>query len=333
MTYRNIASSRRLMIGGIALLVVLFIGACSHGAGRATAATQTNGAYLTTASVSATSVSAGSGITIKAYVRALLPGTALVDIEVYGPAGKVVQDVRGPQAFAGAQTRSFITNWAVPSGMAPGAYTVRTGVFSPDWSTLYRWNNNAATFQVTAAGAATATPTRAVSATSTPSKATATPTPIKPTATSTRVVLTPTKVPATATPTSSGSLPPLPAGWPSTTLQLGMADSAGGAANLRNMAPFGFRYQYLSAGVNTGVGWATWNANGSFATNYIQDSISHGMTPVFTYYMMAQSAPGNSQGESNGVYNNLQNTSTMIAYFDDLKLFFQRAGAFPNNRV
>ena len=29
-------------------------------------------------------------------------------------------------------------------------------------------------------------------------------------------------------------------------------------------APFGFRYQYLAGGVNTGSGWSTWNPNGSF---------------------------------------------------------------------
>ena len=60
-------------------------------------------------------------------------------------------------------------------------------------------------------------------------------------------------------------LPPLPRGWPRT-LQLGLADSPGGAAALRRSAPFGFRYQYLAGGVNTGQGWATWNPGGSFAS-------------------------------------------------------------------
>ncbi len=124
----------------------------------------------------------------------------------------------------------------------------------------------------------------------------------------------------------------LPAGWPST-LQLGMADSPGGAGSMKAVAPFAFRYQYLAGGVNTGNGWANWNTNGQFASYYIQDSMANGITPVFTYYMIFQSAPGNSQGESNGVYNNLQNTATMAAYWNDLKLFFQRAGAFPNTRV
>ena len=124
----------------------------------------------------------------------------------------------------------------------------------------------------------------------------------------------------------------LPSGWPST-LQIGIADSPGGASAAKAVAPFGFRYQYLAGGVNTGNGWANWNSNGQFATYYIQDSVANSITPVFTYYMIFQSAPGNSQGEQDGVLNNLSNTSTMTAYWNDLKLFFQRAGAFPNNRV
>ncbi|MGH2370666.1 MAG: hypothetical protein ACRDI2_21015, partial [Chloroflexota bacterium] len=130
----------------------------------------------------------------------------------------------------------------------------------------------------------------------------------------------------------AASLPPLPSRWP-TTLQLGLNDGPGGAAAMKATAPYGFRYQYLSGGVNTGNGWANWNADGHFATYYIQDSIQHDIIPAFSYYMIYQSAPGNSQSESDGIYNNLQNTSTMVAYYNDLKLFFQRAGAFPNDLV
>ncbi|HLF78925.1 MAG TPA: hypothetical protein VJB57_15710, partial [Dehalococcoidia bacterium] len=95
-------------------------------------------------------------------------------------------------------------------------------------------------------------------------------------------------------------------------------------------APYGFRYQYLAGGVNTGSGWANWNPGGNFVTYYIQDSAANSITPVFTYYMMYQSNPGVSSGEANGVFNNMQNTSTMTAYYNDLKLFFQRAGAFSS---
>jgi hypothetical protein len=124
---------------------------------------------------------------------------------------------------------------------------------------------------------------------------------------------------------------PLPSGWPAQ-VELGMADSPGGAAAMRAAAPFRFRYQYLAGGVNTGGGWATWNTNGDFPTFYIQDSVAHGVIPVFTYYMLLQSLPGGG-GESDAVFTNLNNTATMTAYYNDLALFFQKAGAFTGQRV
>jgi hypothetical protein len=125
---------------------------------------------------------------------------------------------------------------------------------------------------------------------------------------------------------------PLPAGWPNR-IELGMSDAPGGAAAMKGTAPFGFRYQYLTGGANTGSGWATWNANGDFVRYYIQDSAANGIIPVFTYYMLLQSLPGGDGGESGALFANLSNTATMTAYFNDMKLFFQRAGAFPTQKV
>ena len=76
---------------------------------------------------------------------------------------------------------------------------------------------------------------------------------------------------------SAATLPALPVGWPST-VQIGLASSPGDAAAMKGVAPYAFRYQYLAGGVNTGTGWANWNANGGFVTNYIQDSISSNIT-------------------------------------------------------
>src|SRR5688500_815932 len=95
----------------------------------------------------------------------------------------------------------------------------------------------------------------------------------------------------------------LPSGWPNR-IELGMGDGPGGAADLKATAPFAFRYQYLAGGVNTGNGWATWNANGDFARYYIEDSVANGFIPVFTYYMIFQSAPGGGD-EANAVNTNL----------------------------
>ncbi|MBF6599352.1 MAG: hypothetical protein IVW36_02440 [Dehalococcoidia bacterium] len=289
---------------------------------------------MTMAQSASAKATAGSPTLITTYAVAANTNTALVDIEVYGPSGRVLQDVRTNQGFTAGVTRSFTMSWPVPADAAAGAYTVRVGIFSADWRTLYHWNSNAAVITVSSPGQAPPTPTTAPPARPTSTAAT----PARPTIT-VAAPARPTNTPAppqpiaTPRPPLAGALPPLPARWPSSMLQLGMADSPGDAASLRQMAPFAFRYQYLAGGVNTGSGWANWNANGAFVTNYIQDSVANGMTPVFSYYMIAQSSPGNGQDESTGVYDNLQNAATMTAYYNDLKLFFQRAGAYPGNTV
>jgi hypothetical protein len=128
---------------------------------------------------------------------------------------------------------------------------------------------------------------------------------------------------AAAAPVGAASLPPLPKGWPHT-LQIGLTDSPGGAKALRASAPFGFRYQYLAGGVNTGSGWSTWNPDGSFVTRYIAESRAAHIIPVFSYYQLLQSKPGGG-GEAQADLANLRDPDTMHAYWDDLTLFFQRA--------
>jgi len=127
---------------------------------------------------------------------------------------------------------------------------------------------------------------------------------------------------AVASSAASAPVPHLPAQWPRT-LQIGMTDEPDGAAALRAAAPFGFRYQYLSGGVNTGQGWSTWNPGGSFASMYVRDSWSHGITPVFSYYMMLQSKPGGGD-EKQADLANMRNASTMAAYWRDVELLFAR---------
>src|SRR4051794_7819547 len=83
----------------------------------------------------------------------------------------------------------------------------------------------------------------------------------------------------------------LPPGW-GNRLQVGLTDGPGGAAALQRSTPMRLRYQYLAGGVNTGDGWSTWNPDGAFASMYVKESIDHGITPVFDYYMIRQSEPG-----------------------------------------
>ncbi len=266
--------------------------------GRSLTSTDTEAAVLTsggyTTSASAPSTNAGASVTITASVTAAAAGARLIDIEVYSASGaKVHQEWFDNQAFSAGQVRTFSSVWKTPANAA-GAYSVRVGLFGNGWTSTYHWNGNAGTLNVGSAAAAT---------------------------------------PTASAPAPGGSLPALPAGWPSGNLEIGMADAPGGAAALDAKSNFAFRYQYLAGGVNTGNGWANWNANGDFVKYYIEDSVARGITPAFTYYMIYQSFPGNTQSETDGVYNNMNNQFTMQSYYADLKLFFQRAGAFPNNKV
>jgi hypothetical protein len=102
---------------------------------------------------------------------------------------------------------------------------------------------------------------------------------------------------------------------------------------MRATAPYGFRYQYLAGGVNTGNGWATWSPDGAFVSEYIRESQDHGLIPVLTYYMLYQSSPGSGQREADGVEANLGNTETMRAYYEDLRRLFQRAGGAAQGPV
>ncbi|HEX7582851.1 MAG TPA: hypothetical protein VF321_07160, partial [Gaiellaceae bacterium] len=121
---------------------------------------------------------------------------------------------------------------------------------------------------------------------------------------------------------AAAKLPPLPHNWPKT-MQIGLSDSPGGAAALRASAPFGFRYQYLAGGVNTGQGWSTWNPDGTFASMYVQDSWSHGTIPVLTYYMLLQSNPkGGDEAQTD--LSHLRDPQVMQAYWQDVRLMFQR---------
>ncbi|HEX8053764.1 MAG TPA: hypothetical protein VF517_12295 [Thermoleophilaceae bacterium] len=86
--------------------------------------------------------------------------------------------------------------------------------------------------------------------------------------------------------------------------------------------------------MNTGSGWATWNEGGTFVDNYVRESAAARVVPVFTYYMIRQSLPGRDDGdEPRAVLSNLRNASTMRAYLDNLRLFFERAARFPKTRI
>ena len=119
---------------------------------------------------------------------------------------------------------------------------------------------------------------------------------------------------------------PIP--WPYRHLELGLTSSPGGAAVLAAVAPFGFRYQYLSGGVNTDQDWPHWNPNGSFVSLYIAESEAHRIIPVFSYYEIRQSQPGAGVAdEASADLGNLANVATMRSYYLTLELFYKRAAS------
>ena len=93
--------------------------------------------------------------------------------------------------------------------------------------------------------------------------------------------------------------------------------------------PWGYRYQYLSGGVNTGTGWETWNSPpGQFAGYYLAASASNHYFPVFTYYELLQSTPSSGSNESDRDFNNLNNPTTMNAYYANFVLLLHQAATF-----
>ncbi len=112
-----------------------------------------------------------------------------------------------------------------------------------------------------------------------------------------------------------------------------MADGPGDAAGIRATAPFAFRYQYLAGGA--GSGWTHWSGTpGDFVNSYTQESLNNGITPVFTYYQLRQTAPNNTNTDDGAAdFANLQNSGAMTAYYNDLKTFYQHAAAFPNSMI
>jgi hypothetical protein len=115
------------------------------------------------------------------------------------------------------------------------------------------------------------------------------------------------------------------------------APGTSGAMNdmrTRNGTAWDFRYQYLSAGVNTGHGWATWNSPaGQFATYYLDDSATNGYIPAFVYYMLLQSNGPGGSGESGTDLAHLNSPSTMSAYYADWTLLMQKVGAFKKTAL
>jgi hypothetical protein len=91
--------------------------------------------------------------------------------------------------------------------------------------------------------------------------------------------------------------------------------------------PWSYAYQYLVGGVNTNVGWETWNASGQFPLYYANGANARGYIPVFPYYEILQSTTTCSNcGEAQRDLANLNDTALMASYYQNFILLMQRLG-------
>ncbi len=74
-----------------------------------------------------------------------ISGDAMVDMEIYKSAEQENQMITTASFVAGQET---IIPFSVAAPGTPGAYTIKIGVFSSDWTTLYHWNDTAKIFEV-----------------------------------------------------------------------------------------------------------------------------------------------------------------------------------------
>jgi hypothetical protein len=119
--------------------------------------------------------------------------------------------------------------------------------------------------------------------------------------------------------------PKRPPGWPKH-LAVGAADQPGGATSLRRAGRVDMRYQYLTGGVDTGNGWATWNANGTFVSRYVAESRRARVLPVFTWYQVLMTRPGRPGGEAEKDLANIADPSVTRELFADFRLMLRRIG-------
>ena len=124
------------LIGASLVVAAVVIGATTESPRTTVSAAQfSSGGYTTSAAVTPGTVTPGSVISISASVTSQASGRALVDLEVYSPAGvKLYQTFYDRQRFSDGQTRSYSSTWTVPANGVAGTYTVSLTVTGPGGS-------------------------------------------------------------------------------------------------------------------------------------------------------------------------------------------------------
>jgi len=119
--------------------------------------------------VSPSPVNAGQVVTIIASIgRGGPAANVIVDLEIHSPGGtKVAQKFFENQAFAPNQTRYVVWEYTPPPSTTTGIYSLKVGVFAPNWTSNLHWNGAAASLSISGATTTTAPPTSTTSPTST----------------------------------------------------------------------------------------------------------------------------------------------------------------------
>jgi hypothetical protein len=108
--------------------------------------------WRSSATVFPATVKQGTKQSIQARVTSATKAVALIDIEVYGPDGGLLQQAHqtffNNVTFRAGTPKTLKLGWEVPDDLPPGKYTVHIGVFQPGWGVMHDWNHNAATFTV-----------------------------------------------------------------------------------------------------------------------------------------------------------------------------------------
>jgi hypothetical protein len=183
-------SMSRILIASLVVLATILSDAGAAALSQPTSSTP----WTSAATANPATAAKGATVQLTAQVASNTTRRALVDIEVYSPAGaKIFQKYFDDQSFTAKVARTFNASYTMPAGAPLGSYVVKVGVFRAGWTGLYSWNDSAGTFKVsTTAPAPPPTPT-----------VKPTPVPVPP--------VTPTPTPTatpTPTPTTKPTAPP-----------------------------------------------------------------------------------------------------------------------------
>lgn len=113
----------------------------------------------------------------------------------------------------------------------------------------------------------------------------------------------------------------IPTGLPAR-MTVGLFENGGETWMRDSAVPWDVRYAYFVKGWVDNWGWGA--RDGSFALNYFRECDTQKFIPAVQYYQM-NGEPG---GGESAFYSKTQNASTMAAYFNDFKIFLQRAKEF-----